>query len=304
MALAVKLLGGMRFLFDLRGLLADEYADAGHWKRGGVKYRLAKRMERVFFRRADALVMLTCAIKAQLLVTERALFGRAADIDVIPCCVEMDRFRSDPEQWRATRRKRGWENKRVLIYVGKLGSWYLVEEMARFFAEARQEDGRFFFQVLTQSDPSTMKQALEAARVPREAYDVDFVPPGEIPQILGAADAGISFRTVGSGARSASPTKVTEYLAAGLPVVSTRGIGDWDDIFGKQNLGVTVAQLHRDEYRQAARRLIDLIDDPITAVACRAFAERERSVEMVAGPRYLSVYNRLLGGAATEASRR
>ena len=51
-ALPLRVLLGLPFLFDVRGLLPDEYADAGHWRRGGLKYRLGKAMERVFFRRA------------------------------------------------------------------------------------------------------------------------------------------------------------------------------------------------------------------------------------------------------------
>ena len=34
MALIVKRLSGCRMIFDLRGLMAEEYVDAGNWKRG------------------------------------------------------------------------------------------------------------------------------------------------------------------------------------------------------------------------------------------------------------------------------
>src|SRR5258705_4099539 len=33
------------FLFDIRGLQAEEYADAGHWDTRGLKFRLTKRIE-------------------------------------------------------------------------------------------------------------------------------------------------------------------------------------------------------------------------------------------------------------------
>ena len=36
---------------------------------------------------------------------------------------------------------------------------------------------------------------------------------------------------------SSSPTKVGEYLAAGLPVISTAGIGDVDDLLTGRNNG-------------------------------------------------------------------
>ena len=72
MALIVKRLTGCRMIFDLRGLMAEEYVDAGNWKRGGLPYRLTQWVQSVAIRRADAMVMLTEAVRRQL-------FGAGAD---------------------------------------------------------------------------------------------------------------------------------------------------------------------------------------------------------------------------------
>jgi len=291
----VKWLRGAKLLFDVRGLLADEYVDAGHWARGGVKCRLTKALERFLFRKADALVVLTEALRADLVAGQTA---RASDIEVIPCCVAVDRFAAGAARRQGERRRRGWDGRWVLAYVGKLGGWYLVDEMARFFGLARQEDRRFFLQVFTQSEPHPMRRALEAAGVPADAYDISYVDPAEVPVVLPAADAGISFRVRSRGSLGVSPAKVAEYLAAGLPVVSTRGIGDCDEILARSNLGVVIERLDEAEYRRAARALLTLLDDPTTPERCRAFAECELSLSRIGGPRYASVYTRLLASAS------
>jgi len=42
---------GIKMIFDVRGLMAEEYVDAGHWQANGVATRLTKRTEsRVFAR--------------------------------------------------------------------------------------------------------------------------------------------------------------------------------------------------------------------------------------------------------------
>ncbi len=41
-ALIARRLTGSRLIFDIRGLMAEEYADAGRWKEGGIPYRLTQ----------------------------------------------------------------------------------------------------------------------------------------------------------------------------------------------------------------------------------------------------------------------
>src|SRR5437667_4373478 len=46
MALALKRRHGVKFIFDVRGLMAEEYVDAGHWKKNSIPFRLTKNMEK------------------------------------------------------------------------------------------------------------------------------------------------------------------------------------------------------------------------------------------------------------------
>src|SRR3954451_1080977 len=60
-ALAVKGATGARFLFDMRGLWADERVDGELWPPGGRLYRAAKNVERRLLLGADHVVTLTRA---------------------------------------------------------------------------------------------------------------------------------------------------------------------------------------------------------------------------------------------------
>lgn len=292
----LRVLLGRPFVFDVRGLLPDEYADAGHWRRGGLKYRLGKAMERVFFRRASALVVLTETVRGDLSVPGGPLAARApADTTVIPCCVDLGRAPWDETARAAERARRGFDGRRVLVYAGKLGMWYLDAETARFFARAHRRDPRFFLQVLTASPADALRRALAQAGVPQDAFDVRAVPPAEVPAVLRASDAGLSFIKPCVSKRSSSPTKVGEYLAAGLPVVSTAGIGDCDRQLA-DGRGVLLPSLDEAACDAAAAALVALLDDPDTRRRCRAFAEAELSLDAVGGPRYAAVYERALAG--------
>jgi glycosyltransferase involved in cell wall biosynthesis len=293
-ALGLRALGRVPFVFDVRGLLPDEYADAGHWRRGGLKYRLAKAAEGVFFRRAAAIVVLTDAVRADLSADGGPLARReAARVAVIPCCVDLARHPWDEAARAAERARRGWEGRRVVVYVGKLGMWYLDAEMARFFARARAQDPRAFLQVLTASPADAMLRALVDAGVPQDAFDVRAVAPQDVHAVLRAADAGLSLIDPCPSKRSSSPTKVGEYLAAGLPVVSTAGIGDCDRLLA-DGRGVVLRALDEASLDRGARALAALLADPATRGRCRAFAEAELSLDRVGAPRYAAVYEAAL----------
>lgn len=297
MAVTLKRILGCKFLFDLRGLLAEEYLDAGHWSAGDLKYRLTKRMERVFFRNADGFVMLTKRVKDELVSNDPALQKRGGQIEVIPCCVDVNKFALGRASRESYRRERGWTDRRVLAYLGKLSPWYLPDEMARFFAASRELDRRWFFQIFTQSDPGLMEEALQRAGVERKDYDIRFAAPEDLPKVLGAADATISFRKGLRSVVAVSPTKVGECLAAGVPVVTNAGIGDCDQIIGGERLGVIVRTFSAADYRIASKELAGLIEDEQTSIRCQKFAEQELSLRTVGGPRYAAVYTRLLEDA-------
>jgi hypothetical protein len=126
-----------------------------------------------------------------------------------------------------------------LVYAGKLGGWYMAGEMVDFFSVARLQVPDLRFLILTQSDPSIVEKEFVRAGVSGEAYRCLMVPPEQLPAHLCLADFAISFITPRFSKLAASPTKMAEYLAAGLPIVYNAGIGDLDDL-EQEHVGVAI----------------------------------------------------------------
>src|SRR6185295_10524822 len=82
MAMLARTLAPCRTIFDVRGLMAEEYADAGVWREGSKVYRAVKWLERAGLRRADQVVVLTERMRAWLSESGQA---RAEKVTVIPC---------------------------------------------------------------------------------------------------------------------------------------------------------------------------------------------------------------------------
>lgn len=81
------------------------------------------------------------------------------------------------------------------------------------------------------------------------------MPPGGAPEWLAVADAGIFFDARASSAKAVSPTKLGEYLAAGLPIVANVGIGDSQGLLEGSAAGVVVRAFDEEEYQRVAREL-------------------------------------------------
>jgi glycosyltransferase involved in cell wall biosynthesis len=281
------LVPGARFLFDVRGLLAEEYVDAGHWTERSFQYRALKRVERRLFARADGVVVLTDRHR-RWLIDEARLLDSRVPVEVVPCCVDMQRFTSTTEDRRQVRADLGAGDRLVLCYSGSLGSWYCEQEMARMFAAVCRRRPSLFA-VFTRSPPEPLRAALTAEGVPPEAVRFLPVPPAQMPRFLSGCDAALSFIAPCFSKLGSSPTKVAEYLAMGLPVAMNRGIGDVDQLIDRGGPVVDAGHLAAADIEAAAEALVR-IDRTRLAERARRMAEEHFSIETVGIPRYSRLY--------------
>jgi len=145
-----------------------------------------------------------------------------------------------------------------------------------------------------------VSEVLGRAGLSGEEFSVGPVEPSEVPRYLKRARLGLSFRKPTFSQMAASPTKIPEYLAAGLPAVSNAGIGDTDDLLEREQVGVVVRGFTREEFAEAAARAVSLAEDVDARARCAEAARRHFDLVSVGGARYLSVYRRI----ATESDAR
>jgi len=282
---------GTRFIFDCRGLLGDEYVDFGHWSRSSLKYKILKRVERQLFSRADAVVVLTARLK-RWLADEVHYTPPELPVEVVPCCVDLERFRIDDAARTKARAQLQAGDRFVLTYAGNLGSWYCEDEMARLFAAVRRRRPSLFA-VFTRADPQRLKAALRGAGVAETDVIIQPVAPRDMPAMLSAGDAAVSFARPLFSKIASSPVKMAEYLALGLPMVLNRGIGDFDSLLPTTDALVDAGALSPDDLERAAERVLALRYPEVNKQA-RATAETHFSLDDGIA-RYRRLYERLAG---------
>jgi glycosyltransferase involved in cell wall biosynthesis len=288
-ALIVRRLVGCKLIFDMRGLMAEEYADAGRWREGGIPYRLTKRVEAAAIRAAAGMVVLTERVRAHLFGSHQ----EPPTLEVIPCCADIEAIEAQRVLAGDARERLGAGARPILLYLGKFTGWYMEQEMVEFYAAARAQIPDLLLAVLTQADPAPAVAALESRGIAPDDYRIAKVAADEVGRYLAAADAGICFIRPCLSKISSSPTKIGEYLAGGLPVVSGRGIGDVDALLASDGVGLLVPEFGSAAYAEAATRLRTLLEDATVSDRCRIVARRELSLTEVGIPRYDRLYRRV-----------
>lgn len=293
MALIAQRATGCRLVFDLRGLMAEEYADAGVWVEGSLKFRAIKKLERAGLKRADQVVVLTRAMRDWLLEHRLAT---AEKIEVIPCCVDFARYAHDKDVHEPA------AERFEVIYAGSVTGLYMLEEMGRFFVALRTCEPRAFLRILTMSPRDEAAARLQQTGISPEDFWIGKVSADEVPLQLRRARLGLSFRKPTFSQVAASPTKIPEYLAAGLPVVSNAGIGDVDDLLERERVGVVVRDFTTAEFARAAEVAHALANDASVPPHCVEVARLHFDLKAVGGKRYANVYSRMANMNTEKAS--
>src|SRR4051794_401103 len=168
-------------LFDIRGFWADERIEGGIWRKGPL-YRYAKRRERAFFARADAIVTLT---HASVPVIRRWTAHRDVPVEVIPTCAEVDRF-------AGTEPRPGGLH---AVWIGSISTWYRFD-----LAAALARAAELPFTVLT-------REPEQARATAPEAHEVRAVSPDELPHKMHAGDIGLCLYKPGFSRLACAPTR-------------------------------------------------------------------------------------------------
>lgn len=258
----------VRFVFDIRGFWADERAEAGFWDQDSVLHRAAKRCERALFARSDAVVTLTHASRPQI---QHWLGERNVQVHVIPTCAPVERFAGSVPR----------EGAPHAVWSGSLGPWYRFD-LAVALARALELP----FTVLTRQ-PELARESLNGLEA-----DVRSVEPAAMAGELHAGDIGLCLIRSTFSKTASAPTRFAEYLAAGMPVAVTPGVGDLEDIVEDERIGVVLHDESPGGVADAARGLRELAADPAVHERCRRVAG-ERFDTAAGAARYRALYESL-----------
>jgi len=288
-ALTLKKVLGLKFVFDMRGFWADEKVDGGMWPKRSRLYRMAKWFERRFLLSADRVVSLT-----QAAVDEMRRFpylqGRMPTFDVITTCTDLDLFQPDASEQSTQKDGRPF----TLGYVGSVGGWYLFDETLQCFKILQQAIPDARLHILNRGDHAYIHDRLNVNQVDPESVRLEVADHADVARAMGQMDAGIFIIKQVYSKMASAPTKLGEFLGCGAPCLGNTGVGDMASILENERVGIALGNFSEEAMRDAIARLLQLAREPGIQQRCRQVALRYFSLE-TGIRRYTDIYRELLG---------
>lgn len=246
---------GTGFIFDMRGFWADERVEGGIWNQNKIVYKKIysyfKKKEIEFFNEADHTISLTHKAK-HIIHSWSSIEKNPVPITVIPCCVDTVHF--DPSKVKASdkqkiRKQLGLhEEDKVLLYLGSIGTWYLLDEMLQYFKQLEAKDNSYKFLFVTKEDKGLIDDALINNQIAADKVLVTSASRDELPAILSLANLAVSFIMPSFSKAASSPTKLAELFSMGIPVICNEGVGDIDVLIKKDFNELVLRLTALDEY--------------------------------------------------------
>lgn len=225
---------GVKFIFDFR----DFYADWGIQNTRGVKrliYQRIKKLEGPMVQTADKVICLT--YRARTLLSDIYFDESEMSLprfQVVPCCADFAHFdlsKVSVESVESLRlRLKIPLDAFVLIYLGSLGTDYLLGNMIKLFKQLLKIKPNAHFLFVSNNGDNLVRKECRFYEVPFDRIRITTAPRETIPLHLALANLSVVFIRADHTKVGCSPTKLAELFACNVPVIANSGVGDLDTI--------------------------------------------------------------------------
>ena len=292
--LLLKRLFGAKLIFDFRGLWVDERVDKGGWDMQRLSHRLQyrhfKRVEQILLANADQIVVLTQAVVSEVV---RLGAATAEKITVIPCCADFDHFPlATPHCRESVRASVGIPNGALVLgYLGSVGGMYMPERYLHLIELAVTDNKQIHALIITQDVEKIQEIISRSFPVALQScVHVRSANRTEIPDLISAMDVLVSFIVPTYARMGASPTKLAECFAVGIPAICNYGVGDVAEMIQNLDAGIVVNADSDEDMESAVVQLVAICT--LGGRRLREAARNQLGLE-VAAARYRSVYSKL-----------
>ena len=260
-ALAALLRFPKKWIWDCRSLQADQRRALSFQPRRNLSFIVMRIVEYVLAKRATSIIVITKKVLPVFISRYRISPDK---LNVIPTCVDVDRFNCKPSN-----RSKGIK----LLFAGTFSPAYDLPLINKIIAKLRER-----------IPVSVTIAASKGATNHWKQVDYDFIVSlthEEMPRLIQDHDLGFSIwrNDLGVCLTSVASTKTAEFLACGRPVVINSLQGDFGALISEYGAGVVTSSGSEIDIDEYVDKIIELVRDKDTATRCRELATTEFNLD-------------------------
>lgn len=204
-------------IYEIHGAAAFE---ALHSRRGlrALRFAVLYLLESIACVLADKLVLVSDAYVDYYPAT------RLRPRLTVPRLVRGRRSATPPADVAAFVARSRREGRPVVVYAGGAEFYQLPDKVVAFMRRLVREKN--FSAVILANDPDVFRRLMAAEELAGPSWLISFAPRDEVRAALALCDIGVLLRSNAVLNKVASPTKLYEYLDAGLSIATTMAIGE------------------------------------------------------------------------------
>lgn len=250
-------LGRLSYLIDLEGDFESEIDYLSNplkkYKTGFYDAEIAhmKKNKHILeedIKAADGVLVPTKEMKK--LFMKRYEIKNDSKFSILPTAFDTNKFFFDISLREKRRKEFGFDEKVVLVFAGNVYySWQNLKRSLQVFELLKKNDyiENLHFLILTRpEDFSIVEEFICDLEIDSELITVTNVPHNQVNDYLNAADIGILLREDHQLNKIVSTGKLGEYLACGLPVITSIHVGHYSEKMEKDEVGVLLKDIYSD----------------------------------------------------------
>jgi hypothetical protein len=273
------------FLYDFRGFALGEWVDIGKINSSSLLYFVLNKMDKRAVKNASGLVVLEECAKKLLKYTYEV---PNVPLKVIRTCTDVKRYK--------TRKNQCYKKSGALrfVFLGGARFPYRPDLALMLIGKLIEHGFDCYIDFINKGDHAIIKKAKQLTNISEKKVQILSCEHCEIPDIIGTYDCGIVMVETSYWRRVCSPTKVGEYLAGGLPVISLKGIDAIDELAERTECVVTVSskELEGCFEGDTAKKISSFIKTTDIFQKCKTLAKNEYNLEM-ASNLYVELYTEM-----------
>ncbi len=214
-----------------------------------------------------------------------------AEIKVIPTCTDTKKF---PISNKLTEEKN--QDCYKFVFLGGARFPYRPDLALIFIKKLLENNINCKIDFINERDHDFIKKLCNDLNIPFKNYDIFSLPQKKVSTQLVNYHSGLIFNTTGQWRKMSSPTKLGEYLAAGLHIISLSGIEVINRLSKKQPNSFDILEeinFKRNLSKKNLEKIIKKISNPYLSINSRKLAEAHFDISL-ANKQYKELYNQLL----------